>query len=291
MKQIVVLSGKGGTGKTSLTAAFSQLAENVVLADCDVDASNLPIIATPDLRKEEIFIGGESAVIDPEACINCGRCAAFCRFDAISFGRSSYEVTDYKCDGCRLCVRLCPTQAIVMKQHDKSRWFTSATRFGDMVHARLGVAEENSGKLVTKVRHQAKLLAQEQGHELVIIDGPPGIGCPATSSMSGVDLAVLVTEPTMSGLHDLKRILETASHFRIKPLVLINKFDLSLEQSQTIEHFCEQREIPVLGKIPFDKIFVQAMSQRKTVLECQHSTPELRSLLQEIWQRILEELT
>lgn len=288
MKQLVVLSGKGGTGKTSLTAAFASLAgKDAVFADCDVDASNLPIVLQPEeTKKEEIFEGGEKAVIDPEGCINCGRCMTYCRFDAISPGEFAYQVTDYKCDGCHLCSRICPTQAITMVKNTGSRWYISETRFGPMVHARLGIAEENSGKLVTMVRHQAKLLAEESGKELVLIDGPPGIGCPTTSSLSGTDLAVMVAEASQSGLHDLQRVIDTAEHFRVKPVVIINKFNMSETITARIEDYCRDKGIPVLARLPFDRHFVEAMTARKSIMECGNGSADLRATLQEAWRDV-----
>lgn len=289
MKQITILSGKGGTGKTSLTAAYASLADNAVMADCDVDAADLFLILNPENVQEEVFLGGETAVIDPQGCINCGRCPAICRFDAIYFTGTTYEISPYKCDGCALCTRFCPTKAITMVRSDKSRWYSAETRFGPMVYARLGIAEENSGKLVTMVRHQAKLRAESEERDFVLIDGPPGIGCPTTSSLSGVDLAVVVTEPTQSGRHDLERVLDTVEHFGSRSAVIINKADINPEMTLAIEDFCRGRDVPLLAKIPFAEDFVKAMVAQKTLIEHDPKS-ELSSIVRQSWQRITEEL-
>ena len=273
MKQLVILSGKGGTGKTSLTAAFAHLASQelpVVLADADVDAANLELVLSARVKERERFIGGKVAVIDPESCTACGVCHAVCRFDAIlepgrEAFRYSYSVDPLACEGCAACYYQCPEDAIRMEDRESGEWFVSDTPYGPLVHARLHPAQENSGKLVTVVRQKARHLAQDENRPLVIIDGPPGIGCPVISAVGGVDLALMVTEPTVAGAHDLDRILQVAEHFRVRTAVVVNKHDLSPRGTEAIEEFCWERGIPLVGRIPFDPLVTEAMVKGKPV--------------------------
>ncbi len=294
MKQITVISGKGGTGKTVLTGAFAALAESKVMADCDVDASDLHLLLHPRIRETHDFKGGMKAVLDHDKCTNCGECIKVCRFDAIceesqqNHGYSKVVIDSVACEGCRVCALVCPAEAIRMQENVAGQWYLSDTRYGPMVHARLGIAQENSGKLVTTVRRNARDIAQREKLDLVIVDGPPGIGCPVIASITGVDLVVIVTEPTLSAISDLRRVLDLTRHFKISPTVLINKHDLSAENTKEIESFCQAEGIQVVGRLPFDNLFTQAMVEGKTVVE--HSNSNLVREIGNIWERIQDEV-
>jgi len=282
MKSITVISGKGGTGKTILTASFAALAKSKVMADCDVDAADLHLILKPDIEREEVFEGGMSAKIYLSECIECGECIVVCRYEAIG---DDFVVDPISCEGCALCYNICPTHAIEMEASRRGRWYISKTRHGPMVHARLGVAEENSGKLVALVRQQARLIAERDGLEYTIVDGPPGIGCPVISSITGTDLVVVVTEPTISGLHDLQRVFSLATHFRIRSLVCVNKYDLNAQFTDQIENYCDTVGSTFLGRIPFDTIVIEAMVNGKAVVEYSEDggvSEEIRR----IWTRV-----
>ena len=265
--EIAVISGKGGTGKSSISAAFATLSEKVVLADCDVDAANLYILFNPTHEEERIFVSGQKAVIDYKKCRNCGSCLDSCRFGAISLSDGEIVISDILCDGCKLCSRICPFEAINMENEDKSRMYAGSFRNGKMVYGRLSPGEENSGKLVNMVRNKAKQLSKDHQLETIIIDGPPGIGCSAISTITGVDHVVIVTEPTISGLHDMKRALEITSNFKLKTWVIVNKFDLNTDLTHQIESYCQQRNISVVGKFPFDRLVVDAMVNCKSIVE------------------------
>lgn len=286
MNEIAVLSGKGGTGKSSLTAAFATLQERMLVADCDVDAANLPIILQPANYREEIFISGKKAVIDYSKCSNCGLCATYCRFDAIKTTDNNVQILEASCDGCRLCERVCPSGAISMIENDKSRWFAGTYRNGYIVHARLAPGEDNSGKLVNVVREQAKKIATDIGLDKILIDGPPGTGCPVISTVTGIKTAILVTEPTRSGFHDLQRILELIQGFRVKPLVVINKYDLNPEMADRIETWCENSSIDMVGKIPFDPEIVDAMVNCQSIIEW-NPYSETSKTIKSIWKEII----
>ncbi len=266
--EIAVISGKGGTGKSSISAAFATLNKKVVLADCDVDAANLHILFDPTHEEEEIYISGELAVIDYDKCTNCGLCISYCRFDALDYNDENLvEVDDIYCDGCQLCFRVCPEEAIEMVKNDKSRMYSGTFRNGKMVYGKLAPGEENSGKLVSRVREKAKEIAQNHNLETIIIDGPPGIGCAVISSITGVDYVIVVTEPTISGLHDLKRTLEITEKFSVKTRVIINKNDLNFQVSKEIENYCCSRNIPVIASLPFHPQVVEAMINKKSIVE------------------------
>jgi MinD superfamily P-loop ATPase len=269
MTEIAILSGKGGTGKTSLTASFATLGREVVVADCDVEAANLYIILQPDNYLEEKFVSGHKAVINRETCSNCGLCLNYCRFDAISLLKERVTISVTACDGCMLCARICPNKSINMVPNDNSRWYAGFFRNGWMVHARLEPGEQNSGKLVNVVRKQAREVAKETGSNTIIIDGPPGIGCPVISSVTGAKKAIIVTEPTRSGFHDLKRILELTDSFKVKSYVVINKYDLNVDITCQITDWCFDKKISVIGKIPFDPCIVEAMLNCKSIIEWQ----------------------
>lgn len=285
MNEIVILSGKGGTGKTCLSAAFATLEETMVVADCDVDTANLYLILQPRNQQEEIYLSGYRAYINYEKCTNCGLCAEYCRFGAISFMNEVVTLSATSCDGCKLCSRICPSDAIRMVPSDKSRWYAGTYRNGYMAHARLAPGEENSGKLVNIVRENAKKMAVENHIETMIIDGPPGIGCPVISSVTGANKAILVTEPTKSGFHDLKRIWELTENFRIKSYVVINKYDLNYEVSSKIEEWCCNSGISVFGKIPFDKQVVDAMLHCKSIVEWNPNSASAH-VIKNIWNSI-----
>lgn len=285
MKQIVVISGKGGTGKTILTASFAAIAENKIMADCDVDAADLHLLLAPNINERYLFKSGKTAVINNDTCNACGKCAELCRFEAIS---KDYTVDSIACEGCSFCSFVCPVGAIKMQENITGEWFISSTRFGPMVHAKLGIAEENSGKLVTLVRNKAKELAERDNLDWVIIDGSPGIGCPVIASISGVDTALIVTEPTMSGLHDADRVIRVAKHFNVPVKLVINKYDLNSEMTGKIEEYCLKNDIKVVGKIGFDEQIVKAMVEGKTIVE--HVKNETTEMIKGIWQNLKEEI-
>jgi MinD superfamily P-loop ATPase len=264
MKQVTIISGKGGTGKTTITAAFAALARNAVLADCDVDAADLHLILKPVVKKTVGFHGLPVANIDEEKCIKCMDCFNHCQFDAIT---KDIKIIYESCEGCGVCELVCPVNAATMIQRDSGLLFESETRFGPMVHARLNTAEESSGKLVTEVRHHAEDVAKKRDKDVVLIDGPPGVGCPVISAITGVDLVVIVTEPTFSGIHDLKRVIDVANHFEIPQAIIINKKDINPKKTNEIKSFCENHDIPLLGSIPYDTLVTKAMIEEKAIPE------------------------
>lgn len=294
MKQLVVLSGKGGTGKTSITAALAHLAVEgepgipAVLVDADVDAANLGLVLLPEIAERHEFWGGSLAEIDPACCRGCGACADVCRYDAVIPG-ITYAIDPTACDGCAACVYACPEQAIRMVQQLEGEWFRSQTRFGALFHAELYPGRENSGKLVTLVKQHAKLLAEDQDIPLVIIDGPPGIGCPVISASAGADLALVVTEPSLSGLHDLQRALDMLQHFRVKALVVINKADLYPRGSQDIHQYAAERNVEVIGEVPFDPGIVKAMINGQPVTAHQPEAVSAQAI-RCLWKRLAAEL-
>ena len=280
MKQLTIISGKGGTGKTTITAAFAALAQDHVMADGDVDAADLHLILNPYIQKQEDFFGGRAPSLDRDKCDECGICMDICRFDAIH----DLIIDHISCEGCGLCMHACPYDAIAMEEKLSGQWFLSDTRFGPMVYAKLGIAEENSGKLVTLVRQQARLTAEKENRNLVIIDGPPGIGCPVIAAITGVNLVLVVTEPTLSGIHDLERVLGVAKHFNIPGVVCINKYDINLENSRTIKEYCNERGIEVVGEIPYDHVVTRAMVQSKSIVE--YDSGMIADIAKNMWGRI-----
>jgi len=280
MKQLTVISGKGGTGKTTILASLAALAKRAVLVDADVDAADLHLLLKPQIQRREPFVASQVAVIDPEKCDRCGKCAEVCRFEAI---RDS-QVDPISCEGCGVCFHVCPRGAILMKEVQSGEWFISQTRYGPMVHAKLGVAQENSGKLVTLVRREAQRLAKEDGYPLILIDGPPGIGCPVIASLGGVDAALVVTEPSLSGIHDLERVLEVCRHFQVPAWVCVNKWDINPANTRRIEEYCQEKGSPVIGEIPFDLVVTRAMISERTVLE--YSQSMVGREIENIWMRI-----
>ena len=276
VKELTVISGKGGTGKTSLVASFAALCRRSVLADCDVDAADLHLILEPRVVRRELFAGGKRARVKAGHCIACGECEEVCRFDAILFDgpgngvlKKTFRVEPVACEGCGVCAWFCAKGAIEFGPVVNGEWFISETRFGPMVHAKLGIAEENSGKLVSTVRSNAKRIAEEHELNLVLIDGSPGIGCPVIASITGANLVLVVTEPTLSGLHDLERVADLTRHFGIPALVCINKWDLNLEVSERIEARARERGLGLAGRVRYDRAVTEAQIQRKSVVEYQ----------------------
>jgi MinD superfamily P-loop ATPase len=282
MKQLTIISGKGGTGKTTITAAFAALAKNKVMADADVDAADLHLILNPRIEKEEAFYGGRLPFLDRSLCNECGICREKCRFEAIN---DKFIIDTIACEGCGVCAQVCPQKAISMQENLCGQWFISRTRFGPLVHARLGIAEENSGKLVALVRQQARLIAENENMDYIIIDGPPGIGCPVISSISGVDLVLAVTEPTLSGIHDLERVVGVARHFNIPAMVCINKSDINPEATEKIKDYCQQNQIEIAGEIPYDPVVTRAMVAGKTVVEFEDG--RITSKIKTIWDKVI----
>ncbi len=304
MKEIVVISGKGGTGKTVVTGALASLVKDSakgedvsgetsppaqqsqkgggkVMADCDVDAADLHLLLRPTIKEEGEFRSGVTAVVDKDKCIACGKCLEVCRFSAVS---ESFVIDPIACEGCAFCSQVCPVSAIQMKENLSGQWFVSDTRYGSFVHARLGIAEENSGKLVALVKKKAKELAKKQKASFVIVDGSPGIGCPVIASLAGADCALVVTEPTLSGLADAKRVISVAKHFKIPVKLIINKFDLNLEVTKKIEKYCKEDNIELLGKLPFDKSVVEAIIAQKTLLEA--AGENVKKIIKDIWFKL-----
>jgi MinD superfamily P-loop ATPase len=290
MKEIVVISGKGGTGKTSLTASFAVLGRTeVIVADCDVDAADMHLLLEPDFDEEEEFYSGEVAYIKQELCIQCGKCEDVCRFDAIDMTKGRFVVSALQCEGCGYCARICPTKAIINNDVKVGSCYTSHIKTGSqMVHARLGIGADNSGKLVAKVKNEAKTLAKMLKKEYVLVDGSPGVGCPVVSSLSGASFVILVTEPTVSGLHDLRRVYQLVQKFKIKTGCIINKADLNSEKTSEILSYLQEENIIHLASLPYDESFTQAMTQGNTIVE--YADNALSELIKESWNRIIKSL-
>jgi MinD superfamily P-loop ATPase len=278
MKEIVVLSGKGGTGKTSIVGSLAALAERKVLADCDVDAADLHLLLSSSVKQQEEFWSGQVADIDPDKCIQCGLCEELCRFNAIK----KYKVDTNSCEGCSFCSHICPTEAITMEENMAGYLFVSDTKYGILVHARLGIAQENSGKLVAQVRQRAKQIVAEQNLDFLISDGPPGIGCPVISSLSGASLALLVIEPTLSGMHDLERVLDVCHHFDVPAMVCINKYDINENNTHGLEQFCSTEGILIAAKIPFDIVVTEALVRGIPVIE--YSDGKISQEIERLWR-------
>jgi MinD superfamily P-loop ATPase len=274
VKELVVISGKGGTGKTSIVAAFANLAKDAVLADCDVDAADLHLVLEPDVKQTSDFSGGKQASIIAEKCIGCGKCKELCKFDAINLDgvgndvvAKTFTIDPVSCEGCKVCVEFCPADAIEFNDSINGQWFISDTRFGPMVHAKLGIGEENSGKLVTLVRKEAKKIAEKENKDLLIIDGSPGIGCPVIASVTGADLVLIVTEPTLAGIHDFQRVARLVANFKIPALVCINKADINPQISEKIEKEAQGRGIKVAGTVRYTTSFTKAQIMKLSVVE------------------------
>jgi MinD superfamily P-loop ATPase len=288
MKELVIISGKGGTGKTSLTACFAILAERPVVADCDVDAADLHLVLSPEIKERHEFWSGHEAVIRQQDCIGCGICLADCRYDAVSVnedatGATTFSIDPVFCEGCGVCVRFCPAEAIDFPECLCGEWMISETRCGPMVHARLGIAAENSGKLVSTVRKEARRLAEEDGHPLIIVDGPPGIGCPVIASLTGSSSVLVVTEPTLSGEHDLERVLSLTKHFDIPAAVCVNKWDLNADMTERIEEKARGTGARVVGRVRYDRSVTLAQIQERAVVEI--DAPSAQDIRQ-IWDEL-----
>lgn len=288
MKEIVVISGKGGTGKTSVTASFAILGgNNVVVADCDVDAADMHLLMKPDFAQSEDFYSGVAAEINPEKCTNCGLCAEKCRFDAIPLMNGQYEVKKLDCEGCGYCEKLCPVNAITMVDQNVGNWYVSTTKVQNtMVHAKLGIGAENSGKLVARVKNEAKAIAENQQKKFTVIDGSPGVGCPVVSSLSGADFTVIVTEPSVSGYHDLKRVYELVKKFKIKAGCIINKYDINLKMTDKILDFLLKEKIEHIASLPYNDDFTRAMTEGKTIVE--YDNNELKEQIIKSWEKVKE---
>jgi MinD superfamily P-loop ATPase len=286
MKEIVVISGKGGTGKTSITASFAVLGgRDVVIADCDVDAADMHILLQPENAKSEDFYSGELAVIDQDICTQCGKCFDVCRFDAIDVTKGIHTVNELSCEGCGYCARVCPVDAITNIPLNVGKWHIANTRFNQpFVHAKLGIGADNSGKLVAHVKNIAKEIADEYDRPYVLVDGSPGVGCPVVSSLSGANFVVLVTEPTVSGLHDLKRVYELVKKFHIKAGCIINKSDLNFDKTNEIIEFLKDEEIVHLANLPYDENFTKAMTNCKTIVETDDNN--IKNILTQTWENI-----
>jgi MinD superfamily P-loop ATPase len=289
--ELVIISGKGGTGKTSLLGAFASLAENAVLSDCDVDAADLHILTDPTIKERGLFSGGYEAEIIQDKCTHCGICERECRFDAITTDLTKdspvYEIDAFACEGCGVCSIVCPEDAVELEEATNGEWFISDTRFGPMSHAKLGIAEENSGRLVTLVRQNAAALSD--GREIITVDGAPGTGCPVIASLNGADYAVIVTEPTVSGIHDMKRVLDVTKHFGIKTGVVVNKSDLNKEKTEEIQEIARRESIEVLGEIPYDTIFTEAQMERRTVIE--YTDNATTQIVKNLWEKVRKKMT
>jgi MinD superfamily P-loop ATPase len=291
MKELVVISGKGGTGKTSLAAAFAALACPAVVADCDVDAADLHLVLDPQVRQSSDFSGGKQAAIDPSKCMGCGRCAGLCRFEAVRLDgpandviEKTYVIDPVACEGCGVCVEFCPAKAIELHEAVNGQWFLSETRFGPMIHARLGLAQANSGKLVTLIRRQAREIAEERRLDLIVVDGSPGIGCPVIASITGADLVLIVTEPTLSGQHDLGRVADLAANFGIRALLCINKADINPQMTEEIGAEARKRGITIVGEIPYDDAFTKAQILKATIIE--YTGGAITERVKALWRQV-----
>ncbi len=267
MKEIVVVSGKGGTGKTMFSANLAYLTENKIMADCDVDAANLYLLLKPEIKEKGDFISAQKCFIEEDKCIGCGRCQEVCRFEAVVKEEDKFRIKEITCEGCGACKLACPQEAINSYQGKNGEWFISDTEYGPFVYARLGILEENSGRLVTLVKEKARNLALEKRAEYIIVDGPPGIGCPLISSLSGANLALIITEPSLSAISDLERLLSVCSHFRLPALVIINKFDINEDNTDLIAEKCRKRNVEVVGKVPFDRDIPLAIAAQKILVK------------------------
>lgn len=286
MKEFTIISGKGGTGKTSITAALASAGSDLVMCDCDVDAADLHLITDPHIKETHVFEGAWTAEINPDKCDDCGICSLNCHFDAIGLnGAYHHQIDPYLCEGCRLCERLCPTHAITSTRSTGNSWFISETRNGPMVHAHMGPGEDNSGKLVTLVRKKAREIALDMGLKYILTDGPPGTGCATIASVSGADAVLVIIEPSLTSLHDAGRAIELVQEFKIPLFALINKASINPEVLVNIRQFLIEKEIPLLAEIPFDKSIVEAMIKGKSIVEYQPKS-EVTNLIRSGWQKL-----
>jgi MinD superfamily P-loop ATPase len=286
MKEITIVSGKGGTGKTSLTAALASAGSNMVLCDCDVDAADLHLILDPKIKETHIFEGSWCVEIDSEKCKDCGICVEYCKFEAISVNKDNRRQVDpFKCEGCRLCERICPSQAICSTRSLENRWFVSNTHRGPMVHAMMGPGEENSGKLVSRVRKKAREIANELNLQYILNDGPPGTGCATIASVTGADAVLIIMEPSLSSLHDAERLIQLVQNFKIPLFALINKSTINLKMTAQITQFLESREIPLIGEVPFDTNIVEAMIRGLSINDYQPNSLISRTI-KSVWSQL-----
>ena len=283
MKELTIISGKGGTGKTSLTSAFAGLAENKIMVDAHVDAADMDLILTPTIRHEEDFKGGHYAVIRQDLCTQCGECLERCQFGAIS---EDFVIDKIDCEGCGVCVYFCPAEAIEFPQRTCGKWYISDTRFGGMIHAKLGIAEENSGLLVSLLRGRAREMAEEQGLDKIIVDGPPGIGCPVIASVTNSNGVLVITEPTLSGIHDMQRVRELAQFLNVPAMLCINKYDLNPGMAKKMEDYAKANDMRYVGAIPYDRDMTKAMVEQKTLLE--YSDGKAAQAIRDIWEKVSE---
>lgn len=289
MFEIVIISGKGGTGKTSITGALACLAGESILVDCDVDAANLSLILNNRIEESHEFIAGNKAKINQDKCNACGECLRYCRFNAVTQSGESYRIEPLACEGCGVCRLFCPEEAIEFRPVKSGDWYRSTTPFGSLIHARLGIAQSNSGRLVTLLRQQARKLSAERGNSQIIIDGPPGIGCPVIASITGAGFVLLVTEPSLTAFHDLKRVLELIRHFDIACGICINKFDINPDLSAEIEKFADRNDVPVLGKIDFDPTITTAQINKSNFVD--YSTEVVQNQVKSLWKKLGEEIS
>lgn len=286
MKELVIVSGKGGTGKTSISSALSFFAPEKIMVDCDVDAANFHLISGAVTREKHGFKAGFEPVLNKNACIHCGKCTALCRFGAITNG---IITSPLNCEGCGVCAFQCPAHAISMKERNAGQWFVSDTRFGCLIHAELGLSVENSGKLVSQIRQEAKRLARDQHLPLIITDGPPGIGCPAIAALSGAHLILAIAEPSVSSIHDVKRLADLVSRFAIPLVVCINKSTLHPDNTKELTLWCRRNAIPIVGQLPYSDIFRQAVQAGKTVMEMPEYG-EVKAALTGLWHNLAKQL-
>ncbi|MBF0450041.1 MAG: ATP-binding protein [Candidatus Magnetomorum sp.] len=281
MKSLTIVSGKGGTGKTSIVGSFACLAKNFVLADADVDAADLHLIVPPTIKKTVDFMGGHKAIIDPERCTQCGECLDRCQYDAID---TDFNIDMIACEGCGVCAHFCPSSAIDFPQQTCGQWFISDTAYGPMVHARLGIAEENSGLLVSTVRQEAKKIAEKNTYDLIIVDGPPGIGCPVIAAITGASAMMIITEPTLSGMHDLKRVAELAQFLKVPGMLCVNKYDLNPDMTEQIISTGQAYKLTAVGKIPYDPSVTQAMVHGVPLIN--YSDGPASQAIKDVWKNV-----
>jgi len=282
MKELIVISGKGGTGKTSMVAAFASLSKDLILCDTDVDAADLHLIMNPKIQEQHLFKSGNTALLNIDKCVQCGICRDLCKFDAIS---EDYKINSFACEGCGVCFYFCPEKAIDFPENICGDWYISKINQGLMVHARLGVGEENSGKLVTLVRKEARNIGQDKGYNFILTDGPPGVGCPVIASIGGANAVLIISEPTVSGKHDTERVINLAKHFNVFAMVCVNKYDLNKEMSQEIQDFVSQKNIPYVGNIPFDPAFTKSMVNGQNIFDYNPDLPSCNAV-KEIWNNV-----
>ncbi|KPA12229.1 (4Fe-4S)-binding protein [Candidatus Magnetomorum sp. HK-1] len=281
MKSLTIISGKGGTGKTSIVASFASLFDNIVLADADVDAADLHLVIPYKKKKTVEFIAGHHAIINPDLCTQCGDCLERCQYEAID---ENFTIDPVACEGCGVCVHFCPSKAIDFPQRKCGEWFLSSTPFGPMVHAKLGIAEENSGLLVSTVRNEARIIAEKEKRDLILTDGPPGIGCPVIASITGATAVLIITEPTLSGMHDLKRVAELSNFLKVPGMLCVNKFDLNPNLTEEIIATGKKYQLTAVGKIPYDSSVTKAMVEGKSPVSFSKGPASLA--IEAVWKNV-----